>query len=172
MQLQRYLNAYEGARLTVDGIYGLPTQRAVMVWQEKNTQVLLAPFGLKKATGNVLTASLALLKKQEAARCAQPRNDKKATPGAAFVFTRTLKRGDTGEDVRQLQRYLNARGYRVASQGPGSPGKETTIFGTALENALKKFQQDHASTLLKPLNISKPTGVFGPTTKTFVNKGL
>lgn len=88
---------------------------------------------------------------------------------SSSIFTRTLKQGDRGEDVRQLQQFLNQHGYRIALIGNGSPGKETTIFGPALVQSLKKFQADHADVLMKPLQLSRPTGVFGDATKKLVN---
>ena len=74
------------------------------------------------------------------------------TPGITPqpVFTRTLTRGSTGEDVRTLQKFLNKNSYTVSTTGPGSSGKETTYFGPATERALKAFQ---AANDLLPLGI-------------------
>jgi peptidoglycan hydrolase-like protein with peptidoglycan-binding domain len=43
-------------------------------------------------------------------------------------FTRDLEIGSTGEDVRCLQKYLNANGFKIADSGVGSPGNETSPF--------------------------------------------
>ncbi len=56
------------------------------------------------------------------------------------VITRNLYRGITGEDVRGLQRLLNANGFVVSSTGAGSVGNETTYFGSATEAAVIRFQ--------------------------------
>lgn len=73
-----------------------------------------------------------------------------------LVLTRNLRLGDRGEDVKKLQQFLNARGFIVATTGPGSPGNETTYFGTATFNALVRFQR----------NIGLPaTGYCGPLTR-------
>ena len=61
-----------------------------------------------------------------------------ASPRASF--NRRLVVGSTGNDVRSLQQFLNARGFAVAAIGAGSPGNETTFFGPATKAALIKFQ--------------------------------
>jgi hypothetical protein len=89
-----------------------------------------------------------------------------ATPKtpSTFVFTRSLRFGMRGEDVRQLQIYLNTNGYTVSTTGPGSPGKETTYFGLATVRALIRFQEAHAQLILTPLGLTKGTGFFGAAT--------
>ncbi len=49
---------------------------------------------------------------------------------ATCSFTRDLEFGDTGEDVRCLQKYLNESGHTIAQSGAGSPGMETGEFKT------------------------------------------
>lgn len=78
-----------------------------------------------------------------------------------YQFTRDLELGDEGEDVRQLQIYLNQNGFTVATNGAGSSGSETTYFGPATQAALIKFQQAK--------NISPAVGYFGPLTRNVVN---
>ncbi len=56
------------------------------------------------------------------------------------TFTRILKLGMTGQDVRQLQIYLNTHGYVINTEGGGSPGNETNYFGLKTETAVKAFQ--------------------------------
>lgn len=80
-------------------------------------------------------------------------------PGAAF--TRDLQLGSQGEDVRQLQVYLNAHGFPVAASGAGSSGNETTYFGPATQAALVAFQ--------KSSGISPTQGYFGPKTRAYVS---
>jgi peptidoglycan hydrolase-like protein with peptidoglycan-binding domain len=55
-------------------------------------------------------------------------------------ITRPLYLNVSGEDVRSLQRFLNANGFVIASSGPGSPGNESTFFGVKTEDAVKKYQ--------------------------------
>ena len=89
-----------------------------------------------------------------------------------YQFARTLRVGAIGADVKQLQRFLNSHGFRLASKGPGSPGHETTIFGPLLKAALGRFQSANKEIVLVPQGLSKPTGFFGQATKDLVNEML
>lgn len=73
------------------------------------------------------------------------------------VPARDLKFGMRHEDVRALQRLLNATGYTVTASGGGSPGNETAYFGPATRAALIKFQREH--------KITPAAGYFGPKTR-------
>jgi len=73
------------------------------------------------------------------------------------VFVRNLYRGVTGEDVRDLQIFLNSRDFTVAESGPGSPGNETNVFGPATMRALSLFQSEHG--------VFPAQGYFGPITR-------
>ena len=72
-------------------------------------------------------------------------------------LTRDWEMGDIGEEVRALQRYLNAIGFSVSSSGPGSVGNETNVFGPATRAAVISFQ--------KAKNISPSVGYVGPLTR-------
>lgn len=84
-----------------------------------------------------------------------------STPASSGAFTRDLKVGTARDDVKMLQAFLNTHGYPVASQGPGSPGNETIVFGAATRSALIKFQ--------KANDITPAAGYFGPKTRALVN---
>jgi len=73
------------------------------------------------------------------------------------IFTRDLAVGSTGEDVRALQRFLNARNFTVATTGPGSPGNEATTFDLLTHAALIRFQTNN--------NISPAHGFFDSVTR-------
>jgi len=78
-----------------------------------------------------------------------------------FVFERNLELGSSGEDVRQLQVYLNNNGFLVDITGVGSPGQESTYFGNLTKQALIKYQ----------LSVGLPAyGYFGPMTRGLINK--
>lgn len=80
-------------------------------------------------------------------------------------FTRNLDVGTTGSDVKDLQRFLNSRGFTVAQVGPGSLGNETDMFGNATKAALAKFQAANG--------IVPAAGYFGPVTRAFIaNMGV
>jgi hypothetical protein len=82
-----------------------------------------------------------------------------------YHFTRTLRFGSTGEDVRALQKFLNCAGFKLAGSGPGSPGKETSLFVDMTYNALIKFQEVYKSDILTPINSNKGTGIFAQFSK-------
>ena len=85
-------------------------------------------------------------------------------------FTRTLKIGSAGSDVKALQIFLNTHGFVLAKQGPGSPGNETTVFGSATARAVSAFQEAHVAVILKPAGFKKGTGIFGVNTMRLVNE--
>ncbi len=84
------------------------------------------------------------------------------------TYTRNLRQGSTGDDVKALQQFLNKNGFVIASSGDGSPGNETTFYGKATARALAKFQEAHADILLTPQGLTKGTGIFGPVTRKFI----
>lgn len=85
------------------------------------------------------------------------------------MFTRDLKVGDKGPDVKKLQQYLNQRGFIVAESGNGSPGQESELFGPGTKDALKRFQESYAEILLKPYGLTEGTGYLGSVTRNFIN---
>ncbi len=97
-----------------------------------------------------------------------PLNSSTGTPGLnggisnTEIFTHDLGFGMTDPDVKRLQEYLNSHNAQIAKSGPGSPGKETTRFGSLTRSALKKFQKAHG--------ITPTTGYFGPKTRKWVNE--
>ncbi len=93
-----------------------------------------------------------------------------STASAGFVFSRDLKEGDVGEDVRELQKFLNRNpATMVANDGPGSPGKETTYFGLLTRWAVVTFQEAHKSEILLPNGLTFGTGFVGRATRTKLN---
>jgi hypothetical protein len=73
------------------------------------------------------------------------------------TFTTNLSYGKKHNDVKQLQSFLNSKGYTVVPTG-----KETTYFGNVTKQALIKFQQDN--------NITPAIGNFGIKTRTLINE--
>ncbi|MGC9605358.1 MAG: peptidoglycan-binding domain-containing protein [Minisyncoccia bacterium] len=84
---------------------------------------------------------------------------------AELSFTRTLRIGVSGEDVRQLQEVLNNDlTTRIANAGPGSPGQETGYFGQLTKDAVTRFQDKYQQEILMPNSLSAGTGIVGPST--------
>jgi peptidoglycan hydrolase-like protein with peptidoglycan-binding domain len=63
---------------------------------------------------------------------------------ASSVFTRTLRKGDRGADVKTLQTWLSDIGYSVPATG---------YFGSMTKSAVKRFQQAY--------NLSPASGTVG-----------
>jgi hypothetical protein len=84
------------------------------------------------------------------------------------AFTRNLSVGLSGEDVQNLQTFLNTRGYAVSTTGPGSRGQESIFFGPATEAALKRFQCAEGITCTGTA-ATTGYGSFGPRTRTLIN---
>ena len=95
-------------------------------------------------------------------------------------FTQHMRKGDRDGKVGQekqeagvsttineisfLQQVLNALGYNA--------GPVDGIFGTITHNAVSSFQKAHYSTVLKPWNLSGPTGRFYQSTEVRLNEVL
>ncbi|MBU3669036.1 MAG: hypothetical protein FGM57_03660 [Candidatus Taylorbacteria bacterium] len=82
-----------------------------------------------------------------------------------YKFDSNVPAGRRDEDIKNLQRFLNAQGFRVnpIDGAPGSPGYETDLFGTLTRQALARFQAVVGIT---------PVGFFGPKTRAFINNFL
>ena len=76
------------------------------------------------------------------------------------IFIRTLRNGSIGEDVKELQKYLNANGFPVSLSGNGSVNNETIHFGPRTRSALMLFQKSKGLV---------PDGIMGPITRGVVN---
>jgi peptidoglycan hydrolase-like protein with peptidoglycan-binding domain len=105
------------------------------------------------------TTGIADVRTQEALARAVPTQAPPATQ-IAPLFTKDLEAGMTHAEVRSLQRFLNARGFTVAPSGQGSPGNESTYFGSRTKAALSAFQ--------KANGIVPAAGYFGPKTRALI----
>ena len=87
-------------------------------------------------------------------------------------FTRDLKLGMKGDDVKELQIFLNNNGFTVSSTDSGSIGKESVYFGKKTKEAVIKFQETYKTDILEPLSLKNGTGLFYKATRDFINKSI
>lgn len=76
-------------------------------------------------------------------------------------FTRNLKLGNSGAEVMDVQKFLNANGAQIAATGAGSPGNETSYFGAKTKAAVAAWQAANG--------ISPTAGYWGPLTRAAAN---
>ncbi len=155
---------------------------AVKKFQEAHPKEILIPQHITVGTGHFLSFTLRYANsvlKAEATVCPTTTPPPTTTtlppvtPTAKpILFTRSLRLGSTGDDVRRLQQFLNTHGFPVAASGPGSAGNETTTFTQAVKDALIKFQEAHPNEILIPQGITAGTGNFYSFTRSYVNSLL
>lgn len=80
----------------------------------------------------------------------------------SYSFKKPLSPGLTSTDVKKLQEVLNADPEtQISVSGAGSPGKESSYFGSATKKAVQKFQVKYK--LAKPGDAAY--GSVGPATR-------
>lgn len=93
------------------------------------------------------------------------------TRSGVVTFNKNLFVGERGEDVRQLQIFLNSNPRtRIANSGPGSVGNETIYFGSLTKNAIIKFQELYFNDVLRPVGLFEGTGFVGHSTRVKLNE--
>ncbi|CCJ32642.1 N-acetylmuramoyl-L-alanine amidase [Caloramator australicus] len=152
-ELQRALIKLGYLKISTPTItFGPSTETAVKAFQRANR--LNADGIVGKTTADIINLNLArLVNNTQVSRGSTNQN---ATNNQLLKITRVLKKGMTGEDVRELQRALIRLGYLKIST-------PTTTFGPTTEAAVKAFQR---------ANRLNADGIVGKTTVDKINSLL
>lgn len=88
----------------------------------------------------------------------------------ALKLTSALSLGSSGPQVVLLQQILNKDPHtQIAASGAGSPGHETSLFGSLTRAAVIRFQEKYASEVLAPAGLSSGNGWVGAFTRAKLN---
>lgn len=86
------------------------------------------------------------------------------------TFTANLSFGSSGTQVFALQKILNRDpDTRIPGIGPGSPGHETSYFGSLTKAAVVRFQAKYANEVLAPAGLTQGSGYVGSYTRAKLN---
>ncbi len=117
----------------------------------------LMPAVAHGATLEELMAQIAALQAQLVALQGSASSSGSSAASSALLSSGNLTLGSTGAAVMELQKFLNANGAQVAASGAGSPGNESSYFGSLTRSALAKWQAANG--------VSPAVGYFGPVTR-------
>jgi len=81
--------------------------------------------------------------------------------GSCVTFSQNHQMGDTGGQVMDIQKFLNSHGAQVAATGAGSPGNESSYFGSKTRAAVASWQAANG--------IAPAAGYWGPISRAKAN---
>ncbi len=120
-------------------IYGNKIKDPQFTGAAASTTIADVSAGLKAAQGTADTIQ-AGIDKLKTNPTGAPAQNLPATPTPNVPITSQFDLGATDPQIRELQKFLNRKGFLVSSSGSGSPGNETDYFGPLTQAALQKFQ--------------------------------
>ena len=176
--LEKFLNTYENTNLPVDGFYSPIDKAAVIKWQEKYPQEILAPWGLTRGTGYVFLTSLKKIKQIHETQCVQhvveqpapiipvapisiptvvqvPVIDQnsKLSCGTSIYFSQRVSTGASNniEEVKYIERFLNTyHNTKLPVDG---------VYTEADKQAIMNWQNLYGEQLLAPWGLTESVGV-------------
>ena len=165
--VQKRLKELGYFRGVVDGLFGRVSVKALKAFQEKNG---LEPDGIAgKGTYEILFSSRALAANEEPTPTPTPEVTPTATPAATteaptqrVIEWKTLRKGDAGDAVSQLQEALIQLGYLS--------GKADGTYGAQTVKAVKAFQKANGLTADGTAGPETQRALFGGNAKAAENK--
>lgn len=152
IKLQKFLNEFENANIALSGVYDKQTQDAIGAFQSKYSVHVLAPWGLKSATGYVYQTTRA---KINAMVCAQ-------NVGCQY-FNEYHKLGSNSADMSKVKSFLNLLDETLTLN------TSSHVYDNQTFNAVKSFQNRYKDAVLKPWGLTSATGYWYKTTRTSAN---
>ena len=159
-KLQEFLNISQGEKLVIDGTYDQEDYDAVIRFQQKYSDQILAPWGLKKASGIVGITTVA---KINIMMC--------STQKGCPYFNSYLEKGDTSLDTVRLQDFINI----IFAPTSGYPTKGISLskdFNKETFEGVKRYQDVYKDIVLKPWGLKSASGWFYQTSRHAANKLL
>ena len=94
----------------------------------------------------------------------------KGAAACSFTFNQNLSKGMTSNGVLHLQKVLNVSAItQIAQTGAGSPGNESTYFGSTTKDAVVIFQNIFANDILTSAGLTSGNGYVGAATRAKLN---
>jgi hypothetical protein len=156
-KLQEFLNE-QGEKLTIDGTYDADDILAVKRFQAKYLDQIMTPWGVSEPTGRVYKTTTA---KINLMMCAKQN-------GCPY-FPKYLKQGDTSIETVKVQDFLNII-FAPTSGYPTNGLKLDKNFNKETFTKLKEYQDVYKATVLKPWDLTAPTGRWYQTTRASANQ--
>lgn len=157
-KLQSFLNEYENEKLVVDGVYKQADIDAVKRFQAKYLDQIMLPWGVTEPTGIVFRTTVA---KINLLSCAKQ-------VGCPY-FDTYMKSGDNTIEAVKVQDFLNI----ISAPTSGYPTNGIALeksFNLQTVKKVKEFQGFYKDIVLKPWDLTTPTGRWYQTTRHAANK--
>ncbi|MBM2818225.1 MAG: Fibronectin type domain protein, partial [Parcubacteria group bacterium] len=147
----------------ISGYFGRLTKNAVIKFQEKYFDEILAPGGFKQGTGYAGIASRKKLNEILGRQTSSSSVSQASKSNNSGLIVNSLTIGSAGEEVKILQNIL-------IKEGVYADGKITGIYDSSTKEAVKLLQEKYASEILTPIGLSEGTGFLGAATRKKLNE--